>query len=908
MGLFSSKKKTYVSSSVWNMAGDIQDRTNFLKSVVVGNIIMDSPVSIGEAIPNAYLNGPGMGFRRYAKWARGISNYNNDVGFVGGGVRMGNSLDPAILEGEIPHGPNEYVVLGENDIGWADYTWWAEEYMVNNHQDLIFTDWFANIADVTNEITITFEDTTTVSFMPTGYNTNKKYLYALYQTVSGGVTGPITPGTDTEVPDEASFPPIPAGMVLFSDTDTVVPVTLNVSTIVDVTYSDATPPEHTETPSTVVTDYTKNVKVYHKYTMISDATSTRDIHEETRSSKVVDADPVVTVVTEDIGGGVIKTTTTIVEAEELVPFYSYRDDVQTVDNDFVSLYQYYRYERGTGNPTLDAMFDVPDLTQAFLPYIPVRINNEFLRDTNPAIYDKTKKAYKRAMAGADIDDLVDKISENDQLGDLDFVYAIYGTSLNSPENTAREYMYRFFGEMISSNPDVLDNYSAWKVQWAAAEASMDEYIEWLETKNAAADGYAGIPPVIVPYPNIPVLEIDIRSTTEWMNFHLNIAFNGAEAEVGSGLMPGRRKGDFWLENGPTETFQKRYARITSTGSGGGGNSNSGGASGGAGSGTVQVDAEPIEVETLYIYWQETDSNWRRIVLHGLVHTNYVYDNKTVIIKGSEAMADPEESGFIIPLHEATFRTMSLVDQTQLSTAACYLMFNCYVVKKTKWYQTGFFKLLLIVVIIVISVVFAPAGAGTAGILGSSASVGAAMGFTGTAAIVAGTIANAVAAMIVTRALQEAFGETWGTLLGTIVTVGLTAYGGVMGGGSFDAGSFATELSKADNLIAITDGLVKSVGSYMQEKTNKILAETQSMMEQYKSDMLEVQKQYEEMFGTGTNGAIDPLMLTSASQSNMGESRGSFLERTLMCGSDVAELSHDLVRNFPDISLNLDLPA
>ena len=906
MGLFSSKKRTYVSSSVWNMAGDIKDRANYLKSVVMGNILFDSSTSLGEAIPSAYLNGPGMGFRRYAHWARGSSNYDDNVGFVGGGVRMGNSLDPATLQAQIPHGPTEFVILGENDIGWADYTWWAEEYMVNNHQDLLFTDWFAEIADVTNEITITFADTTTTTFSPVDYDPSKKYLYALYQTVSGGVTGPTVSGVDTEVPDEASFPPIPTGMVLFSDTDTEVPVTLNILTTVDVTYSDATPPEHTETPSTVDTTYTKNVKVYHKYTIIDNTNSTRDIHEETRSFKVIDADPVVTVEVEDIGGGVTKTTTTTVEAEELVPFFSYRDDVQTVDNDYVSLYQYYRYKENTGNATLDAMFAVPDTTTAFLPYIPIRINNEFLRDTNPTVYAQTKRAYFRAMAGASLDKLLDKIEENDQLGDLDFIYAVYGTSLNSPENTARKYMYRFFTEMLSSNPDVLDNYINWKNQWALADASMDAYAEWLKEKNMSADGYAGPPPTIIPYPNIPVLVIDTRSTTEWMNFHLNIAFNGGVVEVGAGVMPGKKKGDYWLENGPTETFEKKYSRIISTG--GGGNSNSGGASGGSSSGShVQTDVEEIKVESLYIYWQETDTNWRRITLHGLVHTNYVYNNKTVVIKGSKAMADPEESGFIIPLHEATFRSMSLVDQTQLATASCYLMFNCYVVKKTKWYQSGWFKILLVVVIIVVSVAFPPAGAGASGVLGSSAAVGTTLGFTGTAAIVAGTIANAIAAMIITRALQEAFGDTWGTLLGTVVTVGLTISGGVMGGGNFDVGSLTTELSKADNLIAITDGLVKSVGSYMQEKTGKIMAETQAMMERYKSDMLEVQKQYEEMFGTGTNGVIDPLMLTSASQLNLGESRGSFLERTLMCGSDVAELSQDLVRNFSDITLNLDLP-
>lgn len=80
------------------------------------------------------------------------------------------------------------------------------------------------------------------------------------------------------------------------------------------------------------------------------------------------------------------------------------------------------------------------------------------------------------------------------------------------------------------------------------------------------------------------------------------------------------------------------------------------------------------------------------------------------------------------------------------------------------------------------------------------------------------------------------------------------------------------------------------------------------MERYKSDMLEVQKQYEEMFDAGTNGVIDPLMLTSASQLNLGESQGSFLERTLMCGSDVAELSRSgkkLLGYYPH-NLNLQM--
>lgn len=888
MGLFSSKKRTYVSSSVWNMAGDIKDRANYLKSVVMGNILFDSPTSLGEAIPSAYLNGPGMGFRRYARWAGGSSNYADDVGFVGGGITVGNSLDPATVQMEIPHGPNEYVSLNESDLGLANYTWWAEEYMVNNHPDLIFTDWFSDIDSVTNDITITFEDTTTVTFSPVGYDSSKYYLYALYKTVYGGVDGPITPGTVIIIPTELDFPGPPVDYTLYSDGDTVVPVTLDVMTVVDVAYSDATPPEHTETPSTIDTDYVVNERVYHKYTLVDTSTSTRDMYIETRGWKVVTGAPVITVVNEDIGGGVIKTTTTTVTSEELEQEYSYHDDVQDAINNNVSDYKYYRYEKDTGNAVLDAMFAAPVDIGAFLPYIPIRIDNQFIKDTNPTLYARTKQAYKKAMCGADLNDLIEKISDNDQLGDLDFIYAVYGVSLNSPENTAKEYMFRLFDGIVDANPSSGTDFTNWQTQFALADASAGDYIDW------AANGGSGVsnPPPLIPYPNLPVISLTTKSTTSWMNFNMRMDMNGIVRDSGtdSFIIGNHKKGDYWFVVRDTVEYIKRYT-TSSTLSGGG----------------TGYRTETIEVEQVSLYYMDTDAHYISIDIYGLVHTNYVYDNKTVVIKGSEAMADPEESGFIIPLHEATFRSMSLVDQTQLTTASCYLVFNCYVVKKTKWYQSGFFKLLLVVAIIVVSVVFAPAGAGTAGILGSSAAVGTTLGFTGTAAIVAGTVANAIAAMIVTRALTEAFGDTWGTLLGTIVTVGLTVSGGVMGGGSFDVGSFATELSKAENLIAISDGLVKSVGAYMQEKTSKILAETQAMMERYKSDMLEVQKQYEEMFGTGTNGVIDPLMLTSASQLNLGESRGSFLERTLMCGSDVAELSQDLVRNFSDITLNLDLP-
>ena len=910
MGLFSSKKKTYVSSSVWNMAGDIKDRANYLKTTVVGNILLDSPKSLGESIPNSYLNGPGMGLRRYAKWARGPSNYDGSVGYVGGGITFGDSLDPDVLKTFLTVGPNEYLILNEYDIGLADSDWWAEEFMLINHQDLLFTDWFSELQD-NGDILITYEDTTTETFTPVGFDAKKRYLYCLYQAIAGGVTGDLTPGAVTVVPDEASFPPVPVDYVQYSDTDVLTPGEFQVNTVTDITYSDGRPAEHTDVDSVVPVDLVTNTVVYHKYTLNDHDTSNRDMYIQTRDEFVVPGSPVTTTVTEDIGGGVTKTTVTVVTSEKTDLHYSYHNDPQIVSNDQVSEFRYFRYQELTGNATLDAMFSVPNPTTQFLPYIPIRINNTFVRDLDANLYKQTKRAYAKATSGAKLNKLVRKVEDNPQLGDLDYIYAVYGTSLNSPEMTARQYMFEFFDKMASSNIESYSKFVQWQNRWAAAAASMDAYEAWVRQYKTSSSGGGGNsnqggssgssganippPPVIIPYPSIPVLSIDMRSTTEWMNFHMSIQFNGVRKISGAGILAGHKAGDYWITNEAPSNYTKKMVNYSSGGSGSGNSNN-----------YQYTNTQTIVVEKQVIYHQVSATNWEAIELHGMVHNNYVYDGKWVVIKGSEAMADPEESGFIIPLHEETFREMRLVDSTQLASACCYLVFNCYKVVKKKWYQSGFFKFLLVVVIIVVSIVFAPAGAGATGVLGSSAAVGGAMGFAGTAAIVAGTIANAVAAMIITKALTTAFGDKLGPILGTMVTIALTAYGGVGGGGNLDMGSMMTELSKVDNILAITDSLVKSVSSYMADKTQAIYAETERMMAEHKKDMLAVAKQYEEMFG-GAHGVIDPIAYSNSGSSSSAESRGAFIERTLMCGSDVAKMSQDLVRNFSDITLNLDLP-
>ena len=53
----------------------------------------------------------------------------------------------------------------------------------------------------------------------------------------------------------------------------------------------------------------------------------------------------------------------------------------------------------------------------------------------------------------------------------------------------------------------------------------------------------------------------------------------------------------------------------------------------------------------------------------------------------------------------------------------------------------------------------------------------------------------------------------------------------------------------------------------------------------------------------TNNAFDPMIFTDATE-YFGESSNSFLSRTLMTGSDIADISHGLIERFTDVTLDL----
>jgi hypothetical protein len=885
MAIFGGSKKVYVSSVVYNLAGDINDRANFLKTTVFAKAINNtSKQSMGEHITDTYLNGPGIKLRSFGRWAR-IYGYSNKVGMSPMSIATGDDVDVDALKLEIPLvSPATDMLIQTAEIGVAGYTYWVDQYMLENHPDLINTDYVANFDGTT--IVIVFEDTTTTSFTPTDYDPFKKFLYATYTYIYPPYDEAVETGDVEDLDPLDPFPSI-TGWDILSESSTPTPYDLVTTIRVQVDWSNSTPDTDNTTSSTVSGSYDEIHNEYEKLTYkgqhptLDAVWSELEMMFQDQEAEVITLPPDVDVVVEDMGGGVTKTTTTTVTEQVLDITRTYRIDTQAkIDKEWgptkALIYGY-----NTGNAALDAMFGAENDGGIVFPFIPVRIDNRFVSNTFFASdYPWVKKAVRRAMGGKmTFDKLVNKVSDNPSLGQVDYAFVVFGASLNTKDMAAISYLYEFFKQMMLGSGPGAGPVLGFEIAFAAANASIDEWTLWKAAQSVPLDPLFGTPePPILPYPSLPGYRLQFASGTRTdLNFNYVISWAGAAESVHSGLgRPGAKVGDYWMvDQGSSFYPMKIY------------------------NGNEWIDGDGQSLNRITIYWQDEPDSYRQMNVYNLHHRNNIYGSRTIEITGSQALADPDESGFIIPLHEDVYKQAPLVEATQMATAVAYMVFNCITIVKQKWYETIVFKIILVIVIIAVTIWIGGAGIAAApGLLGTNAAVGAALGFTGTAAAIVGAIANALAAMILTQIIQYGanaiFGEKIGALVGAIASVIAVSAGSVlMSGGSLAAGF--SQLMQPENLLRLTMAAGEGYSRYMQIDLSERVTKMQNELDSLSRQNAEVQDRYREAFGN--RGFLDPLAIGTVDFNYVPESSQSFLTRTMMTGGDIADLCVNMPSNF-----------
>jgi hypothetical protein len=842
MGLFGGKK-TYVSSTLYNLAGAEEDRINFLKTTLISHRIFNSgnyDTSLGTTVRNSYLRGPGLKMRSFFRWAE--INYG-PIGVPSGSLGGANNLDRAVIGGQIPVSPGQSVQVQVADVGRGDYSYWAEQWMFANYPLLVDTFWSSDINETTGVIRVTFEDMTFADFTPVGFNPENAYLYATYYETGAGYEDAVIVGTPVVLDPPTTEFPATTGWTMLSETIT------------------------TETVNT------RTIQVWEK-----------------TEYQGQDPDPNIDEVFS------LKSTMTLNQlvddsATPVVLERTYQIDTQRIVSIQNTSTQIYIYELGSGNVVLDGLVVAEADEGEYIPFIPIRLNNQFLSPTfNPAAYTLAKRAYKKASGGK-YDKLVEQMTDNPDLAEIDYAYIMYGVALNVVDPTGKEYLYRYFDRLRTSQTTDNLEYIIWRDNKFSYDATTATYTAWRDAQLDILDPLYGTaqPPLpgLTTLGTKPSNRVEIKSSgTLNTNLDMTISWQYIERTTGTGLKKvGAKKDEYWLEKGGEVVTGNTTIN-------------------GAGGTSIYVNRPGDDI--FRIHHQIDLNSWETLTIVGAKHVNLIYDKKSVDITATEALDDLDESGFLVPLHYSTLRSMSLKDSTQLCTGCGYIVFNSYKIVKKKWYQTGIFKIFVFIVIIAITVATGGVGAGSVGLLGTAASVGAALGLTGLVAVIAGAVVNALAAMLLMKLIAigsvALFGEKLGALIGTIVGFMAMATGtGLMNGQSMSAvwGS----MTSAQNLMQLTSVLSAGISGYVQASAMQTYQKSADMEKAAGLEAKELNAKFVSEFGYGT-GLINSTELVESFKQASFESSDDFITRTLLTGTDIAEMSIDMLNNFSNYTLTL----
>lgn len=889
MGLFSSKKITYVASVTYNLAGDEAERPKYIKALVLQNITSRSNDSLAETLRYGYLGGPQMDFRAFYRWCK--DNYKT-IGIPAAQINGFEAFNNSVITSQLPAKEGYTPYLQNVQRIEADYTSWAEQYILANRPEAYTTAWESFMQD-DGQIFIQYEDGTSVLFTPTNFNKGAYYLYILYTYIKENQSEPTVTGETIVLDQDEQFPSTTDWSVDYDVTNAQT-VSLNKNTTVEKSYSDGSPTQTSETNETSTSQYSKRMAHYMKTEYLGQDPNSENTRLLSRKSDmyfmtnhVTNQTTNTTTSTEIVNGVTVTTKTTVVQDTFSVIRTHRTDTTDTVVSEFKDQ-TLWLYRIGSNqNAALENMINNPARIQGeFFPPMPIRLDNRFISDTYyPVMYKETAKAYKKLM-GKKFSEFIDTVADNPNLGDIDYAFITFGVSLNVKETACKKYLYKFFQNLRATQ--VYGD-----AQWAAFQTQLKVYQAWVD---AWAKNPEVTPSTMMSLPSVRSNTIRIASNgTQNIPYDIRMSWVNITENSGSGLgKAGAKKGDMWFERRPDITWSQ-YAVRSQRGMYDGPDRLS----------LYAADTKKLQV--IRLYWQTEDNAFIYLELYGLSHTNYVYNGKSVDISAGDALADTEESGFVVPMHYATMKDMSLKDSTQMATACVFVVFNCYVVKKQKWYQRGIFKFLFVIVFAIVAAVFT-GGAGF-GLLGANLAVGSAMGFTGITAAIAGSVANALAAVVLTQIIGFAstaiFGEQWGALIGAIISFVVFNVAAAFQQGGGLAGIDWGSMMRAENLLKLTDVLSQGYSAYMGGITNNLTAQTQSLIASYEEQSKNIQQLWGKNIGY-SDIVFNPEWITKSNVSYSYEGSSTFLTRTLMTGTDIAQMSHDMLTDYA--KLNLMLPT
>lgn len=566
---------------------------------------------------------------------------------------------------------------------------------------------------------------------------------------------------------------------------------------------------------------------------------------------------ITTVVRDTVSGDVAGTTTSSSTSNNFGVFTTTDTTVETTINivtgkttikttvviSTLSGKHYWMYAAGTGTyPELDSILTEVVRDSAYYPVIPLRVNNRDLTDPSNVSADQfhTSKVLMRKLS-LNFVDLGERLNANPDIDDIDHAFFVMGISLNSTYPSSMDYLHEFFKYLAQVSPSDKESYVAWFNENVDTGGNINE---------------------LTPKP--PVNKLYLRQKP----YDISIAYQYCDMVVKTGSIG--PVGTVTRTTGPAAAITIVNELDTST----------------------EMTAD---VSTITFRKQISLDQYEEVETCGLQHVNNVYKGHSVDISGESSISSPDKEGFLIPLCVNVTDAQQLVDRTQMTFDCLHLVVNSYEETKAKWYQTGIFKVVTIVVAVVVAVY--SAGTLAAGVT-AAASAAAAAG-TSVALAVAIYIGTQVAIGIAISYGISIASRYIGANFLLIAGIALMAYGLYSAYTTYGSAS-AKGLPYAHEAMSLSSAVLKGTSQGLDRELQEALAEMQRNQQSYERQMKEVSDAMD-LLGT-QNLDIDIDAITKAAFFNLFDSPDEFFARTINPNPGLDTLSS--VDSFVEASLVL----
>lgn len=482
--------------------------------------------------------------------------------------------------------------------------------------------------------------------------------------------------------------------------------------------------------------------------------------------------------------------------------------------------KYWIYRDGSGtHPSLDGLFDRAPVTNGtFFPFLYFRFNKQSeVDDMSTEAYRTSKRMAK--YLGMDYDQVGQAINENPDIDDVEQAMMMFAVPANTTNDLERRYLFEFFDNMYHANP-VVNRYE------------LETSVDIAGQLNADGQMYLAAPGLVIQ---------DDRFKMALRNDRI------IKRKVPGSI-------------GPVGTYDSGYqARVKSM--------------------TVLdlVTGAPSVIDSPWNYHY-----YRKQLTAGLYEEIQVVDLRVLfyVFDQYKTIGDESDKILLIPIDRSITESWNIPDREILYARSMHYIFNSRVVTKVKWYETGIFKALMVVVSIVVTIYT----------LGTGAPAVMALLAAGNYAAAAILVLQAIVQFVLVTVAFKLFVKVVGFKVAFIVAI----VAAIAGAGNFLDLSGLPGTPFAGDLLQVASGLARAVQEGIASGIEGLIDEAQAF-QVYADKQMKLLDTAKDLLEGGIK--LSPFVI-------FGESPDEYYNRTVHSGNIGVVVGIESISSFVEMKLTL----